>query len=450
MNNNCIHKFSGSKRKYFASTLAAFLFAMVSTATGQNGHVMSGVGAVDQAMSGAGSVSLPLDGVSALYANPAGIAGMEGMMLDVSLQIMEPSGTLYSSIQQDAFGPNFPSTTMVGSTESKAGPFPIPAVGFVYAPSTSRWSFGFSAFGVGGFGVDYELTPTNPITTPQAPNGFGFGAIPSEFQLLQISPTVAYKITDKFAIGVSPILNRSSLKVNPFPAAPPDDGNNDGFYSYPDGPQTSAWGTGYAVGFILRDLSNFHFGFSYKSVQKFEDLEFTSTDEVGNPRNFTFNLDYPSIVTAGISYTGIDRLLLAADVRYIDFGNTDGFDKSGYDQTGAVKGFGWKSIFVYSAGLQYELTDRLPVRFGYSYNPCPMDHEDSFFNVSAPAIIEHHLSTGLSYGITGRLKLNLAFQYGLKNSTEGQWVSPLGEMPGTMVRNELSTKLFIAGVNIGL
>jgi len=427
--------------------LTVLTFSSVSWA--QTGHVMSGVGAMDQSMSGAGNVALPLDGLSGLYANPASISSFSGMSLDFSIQLMQPNGSIYSTVQQGAFGPGFPNTTLTGSTESEAGPFPIPALAFIYAPEQSRWAFGFSTYGVGGFGVDYELTPTNPITTPQAPNGFGFGSIPSEFQLLQIAPTVSYKVMENISVGFSPIVNRSSLEVNPFPAAPPDDANGDGFYTYPNGPRTSAWGTGYAIGLMIRDFNNFNVGISYKSIQRFEDLNFSSTDEVGNPRSFSFNLDYPSILTAGFAYTGIDRLLLAFDIKYIDFAKTDGFEKNGYDQTGAVEGFGWNSIFVYSGGLQYELTDRLPVRFGYSYNPCPIDHEDSFFNVSAPAIIEHHLSTGLSYELTPKIRANAAFQYGLKNTTEGQWVSPFGDMQGTTVKNELSTAILIFGMNFG-
>ncbi len=424
------------------------LFAVASYA--QTGHVMSGVGAIDQSMSGAGTVALPLDGLSGIYANPATLTHFKGLTFDVSLQIMRPSGTLYSSVQENAFGPSFPNATLSGSTESTAGPFPIPALAITYVPEKSNFAYGFSAYGVGGFGVDYEMTPTNPITTPQAPNGFGFGAIPSEFQLLQMAPSIAYRVSSKFSIGISPLLNRSSLEVNPFPAATPDDGNRDGFFSYPDGPKTSAWGIGYSIGLSLKNVNHFHFGLSYKSIQHFKDLSFKSADEAGNPRTFSFNLDYPAILTGGLSYTGLNKLLMAFDIKYIDFARTDGFNKRGYDATGAVQGFGWESIFVYTAGMQYELTDRIPVRFGYSYNPSPIKQVDSFFNVSAPAIIEHHLSTGASVMVSPKVQFNGAFQYGVKNSAEGQWISPQGSMAGTEVKNELSTAIFIIGLSFNL
>lgn len=432
-------------------SLAVIIFSLFAiTSYAQNGHVMSGVGAIDQSMSGAGTVALPLDGLSGIYANPATITHFEGVQLDVSLQIMKPSGTLYSAIQENAFGPSFPNATISGSTESVAGPFPIPALAITYRPEKSKWAFGLSAYGVGGFGVDYEMTPTNPITTPQAPNGFGFGAIPSEFQLLQVAPSIAYQLSNKLSIGFSPLLNRSSLEVNPFPAATPDDANGDGFFSYPDGPKTSAVGLGYSIGLNLKNVNNFHFGISYKSTQHFKDLNFSSADEAGDPREFSFNLDYPSILTGGMSYTGIQKLLLAFDIKYIDFARTDGFEMTGYDATGAVQGFGWESIFIYTAGMQYELTEKLPIRFGYSYNPSPIEEELSFYNVSAPAIIEHHISTGASYPLSSKVQLNAAFQYGVKNSIEGQWIGPQGSMSGTEVRNELSTSIFIFGMNFKL
>jgi len=448
MNNS---SFISYVRRLLASFYMLIVMSLMSILSyAQMGHVMSGVGALDQSMSGAGSVAMPLDGLSGLYANPATITHFYGWNFDFSLQVLKPNGALSSSVQENAFGPSFPNTSISGSTESTAGPFPIPALALTFVPEKTKWAFGFSAYGVGGFGVDYVMTPTNPITTPQAPNGFGFGGIPSEFQLLQIAPSVAYRITNKVSIGFSPVINRSSLEVNPFPAASPDDANNDGFFSYPDGPQTSAWGIGYTLGLHVNDINKFHMGISYKSKQHFRDLEFNSTDEIGSPRAFSFNLDYPSITTFGIGYTGFTKLLLAFDVKHIDFANTDGFNKTGYNQTGAIQGFGWESIFVYSAGLQYELTNKLPVRFGYSYNPSPIDEELAFFNVSAPAIIEHHLSTGFSYPITESIKINFAYQYGVENSAEGQWIGPSGDMTGTMVRNELATSIFILGMNFKL
>ena len=417
------------------------------TANAQMGHVLSGVGAIDQGWSGAGTAN-PQDVLGALHWNPAAITHQDRSSFNVNLQMLTPNGRLYSGVKANAFGPMGPQQDLSGNTESKSGNFAIPAIAFVYQPRESDFTFGFHAFGVGGFGVDYVSTPTNPITTPQPPNGMGFNAINSEFMLMQMAPTVAYKISDMLSIAVSPVANLSTLEVNPFPATNPDDSNGDGFPSYPGGPREMAWGFGYQIGINIGDVNGLRFGASYKSNQRFEDFKFTADSENGSPRSFNFNLDYPMITSAGLGYSGFERLELAADVKYIDFEHTHGFDKVGFDQSGAVQGFGWKSIWVIAAGIQYDVTDKLPVRLGYSYNENPISDANSFYNVSAPAIIQHHLSAGFSYRINPQLTGSFAIQYGLKNSTRGEWMNPQmgGAVPNTYVKNELSTRFIALGL----
>ncbi len=444
-------------RRFLISLILLGVVLMPGTVAvqAQTGHVLTGVGPVDQAWAGAGTAN-PQDALGALYWNPAGITQLPGSSLNLSLQVLIPKGELYSTVNSNAFGPGFPQADLSGSTSSEAGPFPIPALGVVYRPAASRWALGLSAFGVGGFGVDYEGATlsgpgVNALATPQPPNGLGMGAINSEFQLLQVSPTVAYQLTDHVALGGGPTLNYSTLEVAPFPATFPDDANGDGFPSYPAASRESALGYGFQAGIHVTNLNGFHLGASFKSPQWFQDLEFEADDEAGNTRTFAFNLDYPMIVSFGVGYSGLDRWEFAADVRHIDFAHTDGFEKVGFDQTGAVQGFGWNSIWMLAAGAQYNVTERLPLRIGYSYNENPIDDELSFYNCSSPAIIQHRISGGFSYALSQKLNASFALQYGFKNSIEGNWQHPqFGALTPTTVTSELSTFFFVFGFDVGL
>lgn len=436
-----------------------FLALLISTSNvqAQVGHVLSGVGPVDQSWSGAGMAN-PQDALGALHWNPASISHLETTSLTVSLQLLFPTGDIASTVNQGAFGPPFgPSATLTGVTNSEAGPFPIPALGFVHAPAHSRWAFGLSAFSVGGFGVDYNgaSSPSpdaNPILTSQPPDGMGFGPVFSEFSLMQVSPTVAYRLSEHVFIGVAPTLNVSFLEVTPFPATSPDDANHDGFPSYPDAPRESALGYGFQAGVHLHDLDGFHLGASFKSTQTFEDLEYESTDEMGQRRTFAFNLDYPMILSVGVGYSGLDRWEFVADARYIDFENTDGFEHATFDQTGAVTGFGWKSIFMVATGVQYQVTNRLPVRLGYSFNENPIGDDMAFFNTPSPAIVQHRISGGFSYVVNPKVTGSLAVQYGFKNSIKGNWMSPQlgGAVPNTQVESNLSTFFLVFGLDVKL
>jgi long-chain fatty acid transport protein len=416
----------------------------------QSGHVLNGIGAAGQGWAGAGMAN-PQDGLTALHWNPGALTHTTRSTLYLSMQMLAPSGTVASTVNQGAFGPFGPPATLSGSTDSNAGPFPIPALGYIHASEDSPWVFGFSAFGVGGFGVDYDLDPNNPILTPQPPNGFGFGQLVSEFALLQVSPTAAYRLSDRVSVGFAPTFNYATLKVGPFPAASPDDANGDGFPTYPRAPKAGATGFGAQAGIQYDAPSGLRLAASIKTPQWFSDFSFDAADEVGNPRTLTFRLDYPMILSAGIGYTGPSGFDAALDVRYIDFENAKGFDEVGFDQTGAVRGFGWKSIVVVAVGLQYRLTERLPVRIGYSYNENPVKDEVAFFNTAAPAIIQQRLGGGFSYVAGDRVTLEAALQYGFKNSIEGPWEIPgFGPAPGTSVKHELATFIAVVGVNVRL
>lgn len=433
----------------------------------QSGHVLPGVGPVDQALAGAG-MAAPRDALGAVHWNPASIAMLKQSSLDLSIQFLLPTGTLESTVEPGAFGfapaPFPPSTplppaTVSGATDSEAGPFPIPAVGYVRKSPTSRLTYGLGAMFVGGFGVEYAASPApfdnqgnlnpavNPLLTPQrADGGFGFGAIESSFGLLQVHPTVAYKVSDQVAFGFAPTINYALLRVSPFPAAPPDPATG----LYPDGPQEGAIGFGFQVGLHAESPSGWSGGLSFKSPQWFQDFEFTSED-ITPGSTFSFNLDYPMILSAGVAWTGTDRLLLAADVHYIDFENTDGFRESGYDPaTFAVKGFGWTSILFGAIGLEYEVTEGVPVRFGYSYNENPLPDRLAFFNTPANALIQHRIAGGVGYRLSDGFTVNAAVQYGFENEGEGLWISPAGDIQNTLVKNSLSTLLLIFGGSITL
>ena len=67
--------------------------------------------------------------------------------------------------------------------------------------------------------MNYAADPTNPILMP-APNGFG--QVYSNFQLLKISPALAWNATDKLRIGLAANIDWEALAVSPMPIAAPD------------------------------------------------------------------------------------------------------------------------------------------------------------------------------------------------------------------------------------
>jgi long-subunit fatty acid transport protein len=74
----------------------------------------------------------------------------------------------------------------------------------------------------------------------------------------------------------------------------------------------------------------------------------------------------------------------------------------------------WKDSYVFKIGGEYDVSPNFILRAGYAYNTNPIP-EETIISI-LPAIIQHHIMAGVSYGITNNWIVNAALEYGLKNT----------------------------------
>jgi long-chain fatty acid transport protein len=287
--------------------LIASLFLFNFTIFGQAGHVMQGVGAVNMSMGGA-ATGQPLDIYGAMYWNPAGLSKFSGR--EVSLSV----GAFFSSLELSSSFGRFSGTTLDDIDASI-----MPALAFVYGNPDSKHTFGFSAFGISGFGVTFPedtnypqdalVNPnpnynpnlgSNPINFPQNPGGCG--RMESGYILLQIGLTYAYEITPEFSVGIQPDLDYAALELAPNPIASPDFPPPMGTGK---GDQTAnkalAIGFGGQLGVFYDSGDLLKFGASYKSKQYFSEFDFDQTYLDGcTDSNVQFKMNYPAIYSVGL------------------------------------------------------------------------------------------------------------------------------------------------------
>lgn len=415
---------------------ASFILLFDALASAQMGHVLNGVGPVNQGMAGVATAA-PIDAAGALNWNPGSITALGHSEFAFGFELLIPDASIDSSMPAGFGGAS-------GSTASDAGSSTIPSFAFVHSLEDSNWTVGLGAYGLSGFGVDYPVSDSNPILAPPAQGGFG--SVYSQFQMLQMAPTFAYRFNPNWSAGFSPTINQAQLAITPACFESP---NADG--AYPDGRSAAkAWGFGGQVGVYFEGDSGWNAGASYKSTQWFEPFEFNSTAADGSYRRLQLDMDFPSISSLGLSYTGFERWVIAADVRYIDYASTNGFKESGFNSADfSVNGFGWDSILVGALGVQYDLATRWKVRGGYSFNENPIANSQSTFNLPAPAVIQHHVSIGLSYCFGDSSCIDLAYRHGFENSVEGEIGHPtMGPIPGSSVKNTLSTDSILLGFRV--
>ena len=419
--------------------------SMATPAAAQFGPIISGSGAINRSMGGA-STAAPLSPGGALFWNPATLSGLEGSQIEFGAELLLPHSTLSSSVPANTFGPGVPPIDLSGSTRSDDGVYALPTMALMHRLEGTPVTLGLGIFGVAGFGLNYPGSASNPVLTAPAPNGLGFGPIFSQYQVLQIAPAMVYDANEQLSISFSPLVNLGILQLDPLVIAAPDDANGDTFATYPSGTHSrQAWGAGFNVGAFYKADDYWNFGASYKSPQWFQSYSFNTINELGQPRAANFNLDLPAIISVGTAYKGIDRVLLAADLRYLDFANSNGFGDSGYAADGSLRGVGYQSIFAVALGAQYEVTDATSLRLGYSWSENPIPANQTAANVASPLIIQHILSAGMSYKITEDFSLSVAYSHGFENSTTGPIVLPAGAVPGTSISSKASVDSFMFG-----
>jgi long-chain fatty acid transport protein len=194
--------------------------------------------------------------------------------------------------------------------------------------------------------------------------------------------------------------------------------------------------------------NGFHFGANIKTPQWMEEFRFFSEDELGRPRTEKVDFDLPMIFTLGTAYSGIEGVVLAVDLRYIDFKNTDGLGGEGFNADGSIKGLGWSSVFVVATGLQLKMTERLYLRGGYTYNQTPIHSADTTVAVGAPLYYQHEASIGGSWAICDNVWLNLAYTYFFEASQTGPIVTPFGNVPGSSVTLHETVHVASLGVSV--
>jgi len=455
-------------------------FSIISLSTmfiyAQSGHLMSGVGSVNSSMGGA-ATGQPVDVSGAIYWNPASISVFDTNTLNVDFGLFFASPELSSEIPADMMGSGSP--VVKGTTTDEKGVSPLPSIAFLIGSEDSKLTYAFSVFGVSGFGVDFpeetnlpldsdgnanpnwDPNNSNVITYPQ--NMGGFGHIKSNYMLMQIAFTASYKISENLSLGMSPVFNYATLEIAPNPTTNPDMTKG-----YPVANTASATGFGAQLGVFYDSKKGFKAGLSYKTKQNLSAMEFDNVylDGSAAPAN-EFDMDFPAIFSVGLGYSN-EKFDLALDFRMVDYENTAGFAEKGWVigetgyPTGAVKGFGWQNMNIFSFGFQYKGIEKLPIRLGFTHNSNPIDEELAFFSVSAPGVITNAFQLGLTYEAGKNFNFNAMYHHGMSDGkTEGTLMSPvpddfggpwnaqnnpLGIIPGTKAGYEMTTDLIMLGI----
>ena len=387
------------KRFFKIASILFFAMLLSTAALATNGDNLIGVGPISRAMGGVG-IAAPQDSISAVFANPAAMcfgAFCPSSQIDFA-------GTLFMpDVKAEVSGSNVGGTNKANSDDEV---YAIPAFGVSVpigeALNPPNWRFGLAAYGVTGLGVDYRESDLDRSNA-------GFGGNPliagtyTQLQSMRFAPAVAYQPNAKFSFGMAGIVEYSNLDL----AAGSD------------------WDYGYGLqgGAIFKPIDNLHLGLNIITPRKLEFKNVADFDFDGTLDDL--DLEAPLEIGGGAAYT-FSKLLIEADVKWINWGDADGY-----------KDFDWDDQWVFAVGTQYEPISKLFLRAGYNYGKTPVDDNDGFVGtgsksvqgktlptyyyetfrlVGFPALAEHHLTVGIGYEFTSNFSANLGYMHAFKNS----------------------------------
>lgn len=409
-----------------------------------DGHFLHGAGPVNEAMGGA-DTGICLDATGAIAWNPACTVSFTGRRFEFHGTIFAPWRSLSSTVDANAFGPGMPGATLSGTTTSHRDLSIMPGMSFVYHRLGSATAYHAALLAVSGFGVDYNGNTdfSNPVLSPQAPNGFGFGRIRSNYMLVTMPMGFSRQLSERLSAGFSAVPALSMLQVIPAPFSAPVTGGSTMPYYLAAGNNAPAYGAGFNVG-LHYAMGAVSVGAAYHSPIWFQKFNWNRKDLSGASHALNFRMNLPQVVTAGIGAGITKSTRIGVDARWFDYADTAGFNKAGYNADGSVAGFGWRNIWAIGGGVQQRVTKSTRIMVGYNYSGNPVPARYAFFNTPAPAIVQHHVTGGIVQQMHNG-EVAVAYYHAFRNSITGPWISGQGAIPGTSVTSSMAENSLTIG-----
>lgn len=360
------------------------------------------------------------DDASAAWYNPAGVAFMDSNQLMLGGDVIITNNKYSSNAAtKGALG-----TPLSGSANAGSKTFFVPHGYITYRDKNSK--FGASL----GINSPFGLETDWPATSPFA----GFNTF-SRINMVMVNPSVSYRINDRLAIAAGvDYVNVYKVDLN---------NTNQNLSGKGDG-----WGGNVS---LLYKGDGFNFGITYRSRVKVN-LNGTATAVPGGALATNFgatsssahtSITLPDQVNVGLAVMPNEQWTLSLDVDWVNWKtfNTINvtYDSGAY--RGAIGGAAlfvtdpigytinplpvlaaiaaqsgstnmpqnWKATVAYRLGAEWKYSKRARVRFGFVYDPTPINAAD--FSPAIPGNDRQLYCIGYGYDITPATTLDLGYSY---------------------------------------
>lgn len=403
------------------AALAALLALGASSALATNGYFAHGYGVKSQGMAGA-STALAQDGFAG--ANNPAAAAFAGDRLDVGASLFNPERSASR-------------TTPEGSQTAQSGHevFLIPEFGYNRRLS-DQIGIGLTVYGNGGMNTSY----------PAESNGYnmlgGQGKLGVDMSQLIVAPTLAYKLSESHAVGVSPLLVYQRFAVRGLQAFA---GMSQDSSKLTNNEHDSSTGFGLRLGYQGQLGNQITVGAAYSPK-----IDMGRFDDYRGLFAGSGDFDIPENLNLGVAWQASPALLLALDYQRINYSGVASVGGTSQvpAQLGSANGpgFGWRDIEVWKLGAQWQANADWTLRAGVNRGQNPVTAKDVTFNILAPGVMTTHWTLGATYRLSASDELSLSYMRAPEQSVSG--VSMFDPMYGGQgqVRETIRMKQQLLGV----
>lgn len=418
-------------------TVSCFALSLSTAVAQVNGELSNSLSSRSASLGGA-TVASPVSALEAMQGNPAGLTGLRGRSLDLSVTSLFTTGSFVNSVSNN------------GSIRGYAGTMPYGS--FATPLGSGRWTLGIAVAPETAMSADWKY-----IDPPGGLGGTSYGLQQNKSAILTLRSAagLGYTVNRRLAIGgtVGLVYNSNTLH------AP---------YIFQEQPviaglktlldlHTHGLGWNSSFGAIITPSSSLKLGFAYKtktSVHSHGDANGNAGAQfatLGAPFRPDFHYDaavdtkFPQGFSGGISWRAHRHATLSFQGDWINWSSafdrlpvklTNGNNADinafvGSDSMEDVIPLRWRDQGVFGVGIESPVGENVAFRAGYSYatNPVP----SATMTPLTAAILQNSIGTGLGYS-HGRYNLDFAYRVQLPASQSvGQSALLAGEYTNSRV-----------------
>lgn len=375
--------------------------------------IEQGVRGLGNAFAGGAAVA---EDATTIFFNPAGLTRLEGNNLEVAVHFISPSakfndeGSTLTPLITDAEGNTIPLSGGVGDA------------GYIATVPNIFWSRKMNDKLHVGLGINVPFG----LETEYDDDWVGrYHGVKSAITTLNINPTVAYKMTDKWSVGLG--LNAQYLDAElsnaidfgtinavvgaGLPLTPQGD---DGFVTM----SADDYAYGFNLGLLFEQTDSTRYGLAYRSEMDYTlegDAEFTTPNAyadiiaglaglVDGPVSTEITLPQSLSLSA---YHGLsEKWAMMGDVTWTGWSSIEELRiefESGADDS--VTTLDWDDTYRVAMGFTYDHSDKWDFRFGGAYDESPIPNVERR-SVRVPGNDRWWLTLGGTYDISDSVALS--------------------------------------------